>query len=83
MAPLAEAVFMPLMTDGAGAGWIGDWFGTGPDRGIALMFTIAGVLGVAATLRAWTSGSYRRLASATGSDEVEPVPTTGLADCAA
>ncbi len=39
MAPIAEAVFMPLMTDGRGADLIGDWFGTGPDRGIALMFT--------------------------------------------
>jgi DHA3 family multidrug efflux protein-like MFS transporter len=83
MAPLAESVFMPFMTDGAGARWIGDWFGTGPDRGIALMFTIAGILGVAATLRAWTSGSYRRLAPATASAEPAPAPATGLADCAA
>ena len=27
---------MPFMTDGRGADWIGDWFGTGPERGIAL-----------------------------------------------
>jgi MFS transporter, DHA3 family, multidrug efflux protein len=83
MAPLAESVFMPYMTDGGGTDWIGDWFGTGPDRGIALMFTIAGILGVAATVRAWTSRSYRRLVSATTLDEVEPVPATALADCAA
>jgi DHA3 family multidrug efflux protein-like MFS transporter len=82
MAPLAESVFMPLMTDGAGARWIGDWFGTGPDRGLALMFTIAGVLGVAATLRAWTSRSYRRLAPATAHD-VPPAPAPALADCTA
>ena len=31
--PLAEAFFMPTMTDGAGADWIGGWFGTGPERG--------------------------------------------------
>jgi DHA3 family multidrug efflux protein-like MFS transporter len=61
MAPVAEAVFMPLMTDGRGADWIGGWFGTGPDRGIALMFTIAGLIGVAVTAVAWTSRSYRRL----------------------
>jgi DHA3 family multidrug efflux protein-like MFS transporter len=61
MAPVAEAVFMPLMTDGRGADWIGGWFGIGPDRGIALMFTIAGLVGVAVTLAAWTSRSYRRL----------------------
>lgn len=74
MAPLAEAVFMPFMTDGRGADWIGSWFGTGPDRGIALMFTLAGILGVAATVRAWTSRSYRRLATATASGD-EPTPT--------
>ena len=63
MAPLAEAVFMPLMTDGRGAELIGSWFGTGPDRGIALMFTLAGVVGVVVTALAWTSRSYRRLSA--------------------
>jgi MFS transporter, DHA3 family, multidrug efflux protein len=64
MAPIAEAVFMPFMTDGHGADWIGDWFGTGPERGLALMFTIAGVLGVGVTLVARLSRSYGRLAGA-------------------
>ncbi|MGH9265604.1 MAG: MFS transporter [Acidimicrobiales bacterium] len=64
MAPIAEAVFMPLMTDGRGADWIGGWFGTGPERGIALMFTLAGLIGVAVTALAWGSRSYRRLAAA-------------------
>jgi DHA3 family multidrug efflux protein-like MFS transporter len=64
MAPLAEAVFIPLMTDGAGAGAIGSWFGTGPDRGLALMFTLAGLLGVAVTAFAWLSQSQRRLHAA-------------------
>jgi DHA3 family multidrug efflux protein-like MFS transporter len=62
MAPLAETVFMPLMTDGRGADWIGGWFGTGPDRGIGLMFTLAGIIGVAVTVLAWRSRSYHRLA---------------------
>jgi DHA3 family multidrug efflux protein-like MFS transporter len=61
MAPIAEAVFMPFMTDGRGADWIGGWFGTGPDRGIGLMFTLAGIIGVVITLAAWNSRSYRRL----------------------
>ena len=65
MAPIAEAVFMPSMTDGRGADWIGGWFGTGPDRGIALMFTIAGLIGVAVTVVAWRSDSYKRLSLAT------------------
>jgi DHA3 family multidrug efflux protein-like MFS transporter len=61
MAPLAEAVFIPLMTDGGGVDWIGGWFGTGPDRGIALMFTLAGLLGVAVTATTRASRSYRLL----------------------
>jgi DHA3 family multidrug efflux protein-like MFS transporter len=63
MAPIAEAVFMPLMTNGRGADLIGDWFGTGPDRGIALMFTVAGLIGVLVTVLTWTSRSYRQLAA--------------------
>ena len=61
-APLAEAVFMPLMTDGRGADLIGDWFGRGPDRGLALMFALAGMVGVVVTASAWGSRSLRRLA---------------------
>ena len=87
MAPLAESVFMPFMTDGRGAQWIGEWFGSGPDRGIALMFTIAGLVGVAATIRAWTSPSYRRLASTnvppTTVDEPGKEDVAALAGCAA
>jgi DHA3 family multidrug efflux protein-like MFS transporter len=64
VAPLAETVFMPFMTDGRGADWIGSWFGTGPERGIALLFTIAGLAGVVVTLAARASRSYRSLAVA-------------------
>ena len=62
--PLAEKEFMPFMTDGKGADWIGGWFGTGPERGIALVFTIAGLIGVVVTLAARATRSYRRLAAA-------------------
>jgi DHA3 family multidrug efflux protein-like MFS transporter len=61
--PLAEVTFMPFMTDGTGADAIGSWFGTGPERGLALMFTLAGLLGVAVTLLARASRSYRLLSS--------------------
>ena len=64
MAPVAEAVFMPFMAEGLGADWIGSWFGTGPARVIALMFTLAGLIGVVVTAIAWASRSYRRLAGA-------------------
>lgn len=49
------------MTDGRGADWIGSWYGTGEERGLALMFTLAGLVGVAATLWAFSSRAYRRL----------------------
>ena len=64
MAPLAEAVFIPLMTGGRGADWIGGWFGTGPERGLALMFTLAGLIGVVVTAFARLSRSYRNLSAA-------------------
>jgi DHA3 family multidrug efflux protein-like MFS transporter len=79
MAPLAEAVFMPFMTDGRGADWIGDWFGTGPDRGLALMFTIAGLIGVVVTVAARASRSYARLAA----EPAEVAEVAGGAEVAA
>jgi DHA3 family multidrug efflux protein-like MFS transporter len=62
--PLAETTVMPFMTDGSGADAIGGWFGTGPDRGLALMFTVAGLVGVVVTFLAFASRSYRNLSAA-------------------
>ena len=43
--PLADGVFEPLMAeDGALAGPIGSIIGTGPGRGVALMFILSGML---------------------------------------
>jgi MFS transporter, DHA3 family, multidrug efflux protein len=74
MAPLAETVFMPFMTDGEGVDLIGSWFGTGPERGIALMFTLAGLIGMVVTVLAFGSRSYRRLSATWRS---MPAPTAG------
>jgi DHA3 family multidrug efflux protein-like MFS transporter len=63
IAPLAQFVFVPFMTDGAGARAIGDWFGRGPERGIALVFVVAGVLGMLATIAALNSRPYRELSA--------------------
>ena len=49
------------MTTGSGVELIGDWFGTGPDRGIALVFTITGLLGLALSLFALRTKYYRLL----------------------
>ncbi len=49
------------MTTGAGVALIGDWFGVGPARGIALVFMSAGVIGLTVTLLAFRSQAYRIL----------------------
>lgn len=59
--PIAELIFIPFMTTGAGVGLIGDWFGVGLDRGIALVFILAGTIGLVVTLLAFRSRSYRLL----------------------
>lgn len=61
--PIAQLIFIPFMTTGAGVALIGDWFGTGADRGMALVFILAGILGIIATFIAWRSRSYHHLAS--------------------
>ncbi len=63
ISPLTQFVFIPLMTTGAGADAIGDWYGRGPERGIALVFSAAGLIGVLATIAAFNSKSYRRLSA--------------------
>ena len=62
--PVAQFWVIPFMTDGAGAEAIGDWFGIGPARGIALVFCIAGLFGILLTLLAFNSPYYRRLSAA-------------------
>lgn len=71
--PLTQFIFIPFMTDGAGADAIGDWFGRGPERGMALVFTIAGFIGVLVTILAFNSQAYRNLsqAYASGKDDDE------------
>jgi MFS transporter, DHA3 family, multidrug efflux protein len=62
--PIAQFIFIPFMTTGAGVALIGSWFGTGPGRGIALVFIAAGIIGLVATLIAFNSGAYKRLTRA-------------------
>ncbi len=59
--PIAQFIFIPFMTTGAGVALIGDWYGTGPDRGIALVFTVVGLLGLVMTFMAFRSKYYRLL----------------------
>lgn len=64
--PLTQFVVIPFMTDGWGAQTIGGWFGVGPARGMALVFTVAGMIGLVATVIAFNSPQYRRLSAAYG-----------------
>jgi MFS transporter, DHA3 family, multidrug efflux protein len=59
--PITQLIFIPFMTTGAGAELIGDWFGTGPDRGIALVFILTGLLGLVVTILGLGSRPYRQL----------------------
>ena len=79
--PVAQLIFIPFMTDGAGADLIGSWFGTGTDRGLALLFTVAGLIGLAVTLFAMRSNAYRDLSNRYESEarEGEDLPEPSLA----
>ena len=61
--PVAELMFIPFMTTGAGVTLLGGWFGTGADRGLALLFTLAGVVGLLVTLLAMRTPAYRALSA--------------------
>ncbi len=61
--PIAQFIFIPFMTTGAGVDIIGTWFGTGTDRGIALLFTVTGLIGLIVTVIAMRSRSYQKLSA--------------------
>jgi DHA3 family multidrug efflux protein-like MFS transporter len=69
--PIAEWLFIPFMTTGAGVALLGPWFGTGTDRGIALLFTVAGLIGLLVTLLSMRSYSYRALSKQYQAQEQE------------
>lgn len=71
--PIAQFIFIPFMTTGAGVVLIGDWFGVGMGRGIALVFMIAGIIGLFVTLLARQSRAYRILSSMYAKEEVPVV----------
>jgi len=61
--PIAQFIFIPFMTTGAGVNLLGNWFGTGSERGIALLFTVSGLIGLVVTLIAMRSRQYRKLSA--------------------
>lgn len=59
--PIAQFVFIPFMTTGAGVKLLGPWFGVGMGRGIALVFMMAGTIGLIVTQIARRSKSFKIL----------------------
>jgi DHA3 family multidrug efflux protein-like MFS transporter len=68
--PVAQLIFIPFMTTGAGVEVLGPWFGAGTDRGIALLFTVSGLIGLLVTLMAMRTYSYRALSAHYETDSV-------------
>ncbi|HXF62186.1 MAG TPA: hypothetical protein VNK95_11245, partial [Caldilineaceae bacterium] len=78
--PIAQLIFIPFMTTGAGVELLGSWFGTGVDRGMALLFTATGAIGLAVTLLAMCSNAYRALSAHYQRDDfVEDFVEDGMA----
>jgi MFS transporter, DHA3 family, multidrug efflux protein len=64
--PIAQFWVIPSMTDGSLADSIGGWFGSGPERAMALIFIVFGVIGLVVTLLALRSRYYRELSATYG-----------------
>ncbi len=77
--PIAETFFIPFMTTGAGVGLIGSWFGTGPARGIALVFVVTGIIGLILTIVAMNTKYYKLLSDRYMKDVPETLPEGELA----
>lgn len=77
--PIAETFFIPFMTTGAGVSLIGGWFGTGPDRGIALVFTVTGIIGLILTVIAMNTKYYKLLSDRYMKEVSETLPEGELA----
>jgi DHA3 family multidrug efflux protein-like MFS transporter len=75
--PLTQFIVIPFMTDGLGARTIGSWFGTGAPRGIALVFTVAGLIGLVVTILAFNSKYYRQLSAAYANSKNDDDDDTG------
>jgi DHA3 family multidrug efflux protein-like MFS transporter len=61
--PIAQFIFIPFMTTGKGVELIGSWYGTGLGRGIGLVFTLVGIIGLTVTIIARNSRSAKALSA--------------------
>ena len=71
--PLAEFVLIPWMHSSAGQNSLGWLLGEGESRGIALVFVLAGVVGLVVTVLALASPYYRTLSRTYADAPEQPV----------
>ena len=81
--PIAQFWILPSMTDGPLAELIGPWFGTGPERGMSLIFIVAGAIGLVVTLVALRSRPYRNLSRRYASAPTERASDAAVPESAA
>lgn len=59
--PLTQFLVMPWVAGGGMNTLVWNWWGTSPDRAMAVVFVGAGMLGIMMTIFAFGSRSYRAL----------------------
>lgn len=59
--PLTQFLVIPWLASPMGNEIFGGWWGTTPDRAMAIIFTIAGIVGVLVTIIAFGTKSYKNL----------------------
>lgn len=57
-----------------GVALFGSWFGTSADRALALIFSLAGIIGLFLTFFAFSSRAYRDLSQSYAPDISEDAP---------
>lgn len=73
--PIAQFVVIPFMVIGSGVHSIGRWFGSGANRGIALIFIVTAILGLLLTMLALMSKAYKQLTTEYEEAPPQPVAT--------
>ena len=61
LGPLTQFLVIPWLASPAGNEIFSGWWGTTPDRAMALIFTLAGIVGALITIIAFSTQSYRNL----------------------
>lgn len=68
--PLTQFLVIPWLASPNGNEIFGGWWGTTPDRAMAIIFVLAGIIGLIVTLIAFTTRSYRNLSSSYQNSEL-------------